>query len=295
MKEQVKEITQAPDRLEILKEIERLEREGKFDVDPEKDPPTIVLMPENVDYLNEKSNSKFKSKVAYRLAEKFLDGLLKENKLIIKEINGIENLQKVETGAIVTCNHFNPFDCFTVEKVFRISGQSKNKRLYKVIREGNYTNFPGFYGFLFRHCDTLPLSSNKRTMVEFLNAVDVILQRGDFILIYPEQSLWWNYKKPKPLKDGAYKIATKNNVPVIPIFITMEDSNIIGDDGFPVQEYTVNIEEPIYPDEQLSKKENINNMKEKNFEVWKDVYEEFYKIPLEYTTIKEKVSETDAK
>lgn len=295
MKEQVKEITQAPDRLEILKEIERLEREGKFDVDPEKDPPTIVLMPENVDYLNEKSNSKFKSKVAYRLAEKFLDGLLKENKLIIKEINGIENLQKVETGAIVTCNHFNPFDCFTVEKVFRISGQSKNKRLYKVIREGNYTNFPGFYGFLFRHCDTLPLSSNKRTMVEFLNAVDVILQRGDFILIYPEQSLWWNYRKPKPLKDGAYKIATKNNVPVIPIFITMEDSNIIGDDGFPVQEYTVNIEEPIYPDGQLSKKENINNMKEKNFEVWKDVYEEFYKIPLEYTTIKEKVSETDAK
>lgn len=295
MKEQVKEIGQAPDRLEILKEIEKLEREGKFDVDPEKDPPTIVLMPENVDYLQEKSNSKFKSKVAYRLAEKFLDGLLKENKLIIKGINGIENLQKVETGAIVTCNHFNPFDCFTVEKVFRISGQSKNKRLYKVIREGNYTNFPGFYGFLFRNCDTLPLSSNKRTMVEFMNAVDIILQRGDFILIYPEQSLWWNYRKPKPLKDGAYKMATKNNVPVIPIFITMEDSQIIGDDGFPVQEYTVNIEEPIYPDEQLSKKENINNMKEKNFENWKDIYEDFYKIPLEYTTIKEKVSETDAK
>ena len=295
MKEQVKEKVQAPDRLEILKEIEKLEREGKFDVDPEKDPPSIVLMPENVDYLQEKSNSKFKSKVAYRLAEKFLDGLLKENKLIIKEINGIGNLQKVETGAIVTCNHFNPFDCFTVEKVFRISGQSKNKRLYKVIREGNYTNFPGFYGFLFRNCDTLPLSSNKRTMVEFMNAVDTILQRGDFILIYPEQSLWWNYRKPKPLKDGAYKIATKNNVPVIPIFITMEDSNIIGDDGFPVQEYTVNIKEPIYPDEQLSKKENINNMKEKNFEIWKDTYEDFYKIPLEYTTIKEKVSETDAK
>lgn len=295
MKEQIKEIVQAPDRLEILKEIEKLEREGKFDVDPEKDPPSIVLMPENVDYLNEKSNSKLKSKVAYRLAEKFLDGLLKENKLIIKGINGIENLQKVETGAIVTCNHFNPFDCFTVEKIFRISGQSKTKRMYKVIREGNYTNFPGFYGFLFRNCNTLPLSSNKRTMVEFMNAVDIILQRGDFILIYPEQSLWWNYRKPKPLKDGAYKIATKNNVPVIPIFITMEDSQIIGEDGFPVQEYTVNIEKPIYPDEKLSKKENINNMKEKNFEIWKDIYEEFYKIPLEYTTIKEKVSETDAK
>ena len=46
----------------------------------------------------------------------------------------------------------------------------------------------------------LPLSSNKRTMVEFMKAVDTILQRGDYILIYPEQSMWWNYKKPKPLK-----------------------------------------------------------------------------------------------
>ena len=36
-------------------------------------------------------------------------------------------------------------------------------------------------------------------------------------------------------------------------------------------------------------------MKEKNFEIWKDIYENFYKIQLEYTTIKEKVSEADEK
>ncbi len=87
-----------------------------------------------------------------------------------------------------------------------------------------------------------------------MKAVDTILQRGDFILIYPEQSLWWNYRKPKPLKDGAYKMATRNNVPIIPIFITMQDSEIIGEDGFPVQEYIVNIEEPIYPDTNKTEK-----------------------------------------
>ena len=58
--------------------------------------------------------------------------------------------------------------------------------------------------------------------------------------------MWWNYRKPKPLKDGAFKLAARNNAPVIPIFITMEDSDIIGEDGFPVQEYIINIEEPIY-------------------------------------------------
>ncbi len=276
-------------RLEVLKKIEKLEEEGKFDVDAENDPPTIVLTPENIDYLRKKMTSKIKRVFANEVGERFLDNLLKNNKLIIKEIKGIENLSKVSTGAIVTCNHFNPFDCFTIEKVFRLSGKIEEKRLYKIIREGNYTNFPGFYGFLFRNCDTLPLSSNKRTMVEFMKAVDILLQKGDFILIYPEQSMWWNYRKPKSLKHGAFKMAVRNNVPVIPIFITMQDSDKIDDEGFPVQEYTVNIAEPIYPDENLSQRENTEMMLNKNFEVWKNIYEDFYGVPLEYTTKKELV------
>lgn len=282
-------VEKSQDRLEVLKRIEELEREGKFDVDAENDPPTIVLTPENIDYLRKKMTSKIKRVFANEVGERFLDNLLKNNKLIIKEIRGMENLNKVTTGAIVTCNHFNPFDCFTVEKVFRLSGKIEEKRLYKVIREGNYTNFPGLYGFFFRNCDTLPLSSNKRTMVEFMKSVDTLLQKGDFILIYPEQSLWWNYRKPKPLKPGAFKIAVRNNVPVIPIFITMEDSDMIGDDGFPVQEYIVNIAEPIYADENLPQKESIEKMLDKNFEVWKNIYEDFYGIPLEYTTKKEAI------
>lgn len=283
------------ERLKILEKIEQLEKEGRFDVDAEDDPPTIPLTPENVDYLKEKSISKFKNILANKVGERFLNDLLRDNKLIIKDINGMEHLQSVNTGAIITCNHFNPFDSFSIEQVFRLSGKSKEKKLYKVIREGNYTNFPGLYGFFFRNCDTLPLSSNKKTMIEFMKAVDTILQRGDFILIYPEQSLWWNYKKPKPFKNGAFKMAVKNNVPVIPIFITMEDSNIIGEDGFAVQEYTINIEKPIYQDESLSLKENAEMMKEQNYQIWKEIYEDFYKIPLEYTTKKEEVSVVNGK
>ena len=272
------------ERIKILKKIEEFEKNGTFDVDVEDDPPTIELTPDNVDYLNKKSTSKIKSMIANRMRKMYLNDLLKENKLIIKEVKGLENLQKVRSGAVLTCNHFNPFDSFAIEKVFRDAGQDKDKKLYKVIREGNYTNFAGLYGFFFRNCDTLPLSSNVETMKEFLKAIDEILKRKDFILIYPEQSMWWNYKKPKPLKVGAYRFAAKNNVPIIPIFITMQDSNIIGDDGFFVQEYIVNIGEPIYCDCNLSEKENANMMREKNAEVWKQIYEDFYKIPLEYST-----------
>ena len=290
---EVQVIEKSKERLEVLKRIKELEENGIFDVDVEDDPPTVPLTPEDVDYLRTSRKSRIKSRMAYRVAQWFVEDLLKDNKLIIKKINGIENLKNMKTGAIVTCNHFNPYDSFTIEKVFRLAGQHKNRKLFKVIREGNYTNFPGMYGFFFRNCNTLPLSSNKRTMIEFIKAVDVILKRGDFILIYPEQSMWWNYRKPKPLKNGAFNFAARNNVPVIPIFITMEDSDIIGEDGFPVQEYTVNIEKPIYPDENLTEKENTETMKEKNYEVWKNIYEDFYKMPLEYDTLenKERVNE----
>lgn len=276
-------VKQSEDRLAILDEIARLEREGKFDVDAENDPPTIPIMPGEVDYLNEKLTSKLKTTVANTLGLEFLKKLLRKNELLIKEINGLENIDNLDKGAIFTCNHFNPFDVFAVETAFR-SSNKKKKTMYKVIREGNYTNFPGFYGYLFRNSNTLPLATSPKAMEEFVKAVEKILADGDYILIYPEQSLWWNYKKPKPLKNGAFKLATKNNVPIVPIFITMKNSDIIGNDGFPILEYYINIEKPIYPDENATVKENTENMKNKNYEVWKKVYENFYNIPLEYTT-----------
>ena len=234
------------ERLEVLNRINEFEKEKKFDIDVENDLPAKPLEANEVDYLNKKLTSKINTKIANYIARKFIDKLIKNENMIIKEVLGLDNLSNLDTGFIITCNHFNPYDSFTIEKVFRMAGQDKYRKLFKVIREGNYTNFPGLYGFFFRNCDTLPLSSNKRTMIEFVKAVDTILKRGDFILIYPEQSMWWNYRKPKPLKNGAFHFAARSNVPVIPIFITMEDSEIIGEDGFPIQEYTVNIGKPIY-------------------------------------------------
>ena len=96
--------------------------------------------------------------------------------------------------------------------------------------------------------------------------------------------MWWNYRKPRPFKEGGFKIAVRNNVPVLPVFITQQDTKDIGPDGFLIQEYTVHIFEPIYPDKNKSKQENIKFMMEQNFNLWKDCYEKTYGIPLSYTT-----------
>lgn len=215
-----------------------------------------------------------------------VNSLINQKKLIIKDIKGLENMHGVETGALITCNHFNPYDCFTIEKVFRISGENKKRKIFKIIREGNYTNFPGMYGFFFRNCDTLPLGSTKKAMSSLLKAVDTLLKRGNFILIYPEQSMWLNYKQPKPLKNGVFNFAVKSKVPVIPTFITFNDSEIIGEDNNPVQEYTVHIGKPIYPDESLSPKDNIKMMRDANYKFWVDTYEKVYRNPVKYKTIK---------
>lgn len=269
------------EKIEIFKKIEYLEENGMFDIDPANDPETIPLQPDKVDYLGNKLSSKIGTYIANKVALKYINNLIKHKKLIIKDINGIEHINSLNSGFIITCNHFNPFDNFAIHKVIEKSNHYKKKKFYKVIREGNYTNFKGLYGYFFRHCNTLPLSSIKRTMINFISAVNKILNNGDIILIYPEQSLWLNYKKPKPLKNGAFKFATNNNVPILPCFITFNDSNIIID-GENIQEYTIHILKPIFPNEKLNTKENIEYMKNLNFELWKNVYETTYNKKLEY-------------
>ena len=240
-------------------------------------------MPEDINYIKKTLKERVKTKFAYRIARRFVYNLIEEKKLIIKEIKGIEHFQDLDSGAVITCNHFNAFDSFAIQMAYEAAEQPQ-RTFYRVIREGNYTSFPGFYGFLMRNCNTLPLSSNLETLKKFQEAIDNILRDGHFVLVYPEQSRWWNYRKPKPLKTGAFMFASKNNVPVLPCFITMQDSDIIGEDGFPVQEYTIHISEPIYPDSNLSTRKNTTEMMKKNYEVWKEIYEKEYQIPLTYLT-----------
>lgn len=271
----------AHDRLVVLGKIAQLEREGRFDVDVEEDPPTKELKPEDIDYLRKKLSSKIKTRLTYQAARCFMNNMIDNKKLIIKDIKGIEHFRNLNTGAIITCNHFNAFDSFAIQIAYEASGHKKRK-FYRVIREGNYTNFPGFYGMLMRNCNTFPLSSNMQTMKKFIISMETVLKKGHFVLFYPEQSMWWNYRKPKPLKNGAYKFAAMNNVPVLPCFITMQDSDILGEDGFYVQEYTIHVCEPIYPDIIKPRNETVENMRQKNFDVWKQIYEKTYDKPLSY-------------
>ncbi len=273
-------------RREVLQRIKEYELAGRFDEDVENDPEAPELTPDKVDYLCKKLSSKIGKRIANFIGDRYFLKLIKKDILVIDGVMGMEHLSVLKDGAVITCNHFSAFDNYVVFHCIR--KHLPRKYLYKVIREGNYTNFPGLYGYLFRHCDTLPLSRNRRTMMNFMSATNTLLQRGDSILIYPEQGMWWNYRKPRPFKVGGFKIAYRSKKPILPMFISMRDDEPLDGDGYPIQRMTLHIMPPIYPDETLGEKKGAEKMKDEAYACCKAKYEEVYGVPLTYTCDEQK-------
>lgn len=268
---------------QLLRKINDFELLKKFNDDIETDPPFKTLKPQDVRYINKKKIHIFKTFIANKIAINHIKKLIKKQELIIDEVIGLENLMNICTkqGCILTCNHFNPYDNFALHAILEDYLFSNRKHLYKVIREGNYS-FKGLYGFFFRNCNTLPLSSNFNTMKKFTKSLkEVLLDEKEIVLIYPEQSMWWNYKKPRPLKIGAFKYAQNFNVPIVPCFITMKDSNLVDKDGYKIQKYTIHFLEPIIPNNNTTP----NMLMDSNYLAWKKTYEDFYQEPLKYNQL----------
>ena len=249
----------APDREEVLRRIAEYEREGgeAFFRDVENDPPSRTLTPRDVDYLHVTAKYRingFFARIVEGTAAPFITG---RHRL---KIEGTENLANLRSGAVFTSNHFERFENLAVRRVSRLV--PGRHRFYKLIREGNYF-IPGFIGWLLRYADTLPLSSSVKTTALLGDAVSKILKRGDHLLVYPEQAMWWNYEKPRPLRIGAFHFAAKNGVPVVPCFVTLSPA----DPRLPVLPdnvaWTVHVGSPLYPDPTLSVRENAEIMREK--------------------------------
>jgi len=240
-------------RLNTIKRIEQLEQEGKFDVDAWENPPFTPIKPGEVDYFHKKLSTRIKAKFCSRAVEKFIKKEEKKKSGMIKEIIGAEKLESLTSGAVITSNHFHPFDSYPITRMLK---KLKNKKkLHIVIAEHNYAGAKGFYGYVFKNYNTIPLAQNREVMIECFKAINHYLTIGDLVLIYPEQAMWLNYKKPRPLKEGAFRFAAKANVPVVACFVTMTDSQYLDNDGAPVQEYTLHVIDVIYPKPELSYKE----------------------------------------
>lgn len=265
-------------RLQVLKDIEKYERLGEFDrhVDP-VDMSIALPVDESFPYIPHGF-----TKVKYALERSLYVNPFKKKanrSILCTQVFGKENLDGINS-AIITCNHVNKFDCLAVQYA------AEGHRVYTIAAKFN--NMKGFLGEMMRAGGMLPLSDNMEAMKNLNRAVTHYLAKGAYVACYPEQAMWWNYEKPRPFKDGAFSLAVINNVPIIPMFITFRHTGELDENGIEIKHFSIHVMKPIYPRNDLPRRQNVSYMRDENQRMCREKYEEVYGKPLEYAT------ETDA-
>ncbi len=264
-------------RRDVISAMRECEKNGTFDshVDPI---PEELIIPVTEDYHYPCNRTLFE-KIKYGLQKTFIvrPFTIYNSKVNYKlKVVGRENLKGLK-GAVLTCNHVDKFDCLAVKY------GARGHKTYVVAAPFN--NMKGFLGEMMRAGDMLPMNTTVHGTAMFNKVVErVIVKEKNFLLIYPEASMWWHYKKPRPYKDGAFYIAEKYNVPIVPQFLTYRESGKLDEEGLPILYYTLHIMPPIYPRPEYSKKENIAYLRESAYEACKNTYEKVYGTELKYET-----------
>lgn len=241
--------------------------------DPQVTDEDVKRVIEPFDTLRRNPINKIKAHIARRIAERETEARNKNTKIV-----GLENIEGIKGGAIITCNHFNVMDN-TIPRILAMKA-GKAKKFDIVVQETNIF-MEGFFGFLMKNANTLPVSRSASYMAKNLKpALKSLLGKGHFILIYPEQEMWFNYKKPRELRDGAYHYAAEFGVPIIPCFVTMENLDTVDAQGFFDVAHTLHVMPPIYPDSSLSVRENRIAMHERDRKLKLDCYERTYGYPV---------------
>lgn len=231
-------------------------------------------------------------KVSYSLKHMIANMTVsKYMKLLDKDITikGLENLKDLDLskGAIITSNHFNPLDTFIIRKLVE---KVLKKDLYIVIQDTNLA-MPGSLGFLMNYTSTIPVSKSPTYLAgTFKENLRSILNEGKIVLIYPEEEMWFNYRKIRPLKRGAYQYAAILNVPVISCFTKIIDTDIPDNEEFNKTIYELNVLGYLYPDKDISPRVNSINMLNEDYNLKKKAYEEAYNKSLDYTFSKEDIA-----
>lgn len=174
------------------------------------------------------------------------------------KIEGKENIDKINNGAITVSNHVLILDCAMV-------GLSlKSKKIYYTTQEGSF-KIP-FVRKLIKLLRAIPIPSqisNKKLLFE---EIDKLLKGGNLVHFYPEASLWPYCTKLRRFKGGAFNFAVRNDVPIVPIVFVFRDPKGIRKIFKRKKDVTLKILEPIKINEKsLTKNEAEELLKQQVF------------------------------
>ena len=204
-------------------------------------------------------------------------------KLINKdtEIIGIEKIPADLQGVIITSNHFGPLENTIIR---HLTNKLKRRKLNIISQTTNFA-MKGPIGFLMNYANTIPISTEPRYLArDFLSVMkEKLVEKKEAVLLYPEQEMWFNYRKPRPPKNGAFFYSTKLNIPIVSCFVEIVDKDKDDTDEFKKVKYILHILDVLYPDKSKSSKENVEHLAETDYRLKKECYEKVYEKPLSYT------------
>lgn len=274
-------------RTAVIENIRNAAEEGDFYRKVELDDPVLTTKEskEITDrYLADRNKASFKLKsFTARQAANIGSSLLNRQ----TEIIGEEKLPDLKNGAIITSNHFGPLENTVIRHLVRKHGK---KRLNIVSQVTNFA-MSGVIGFLMNYADTVPINEDFRYLAgDFLSVLKELLGKGEAVLIYPEQEMWFNYRKPRPPKRGAYHFAAKLNAPLISCFVEIVDTDEKDTDEFNKVKYRLHILDTLYPSDKKSPKENSIELCQKDYALKREAYERVYSKPLNYRFEKDDIA-----
>lgn len=182
------------------------------------------------------------------------------------------------SGFIITSNHFSPLE----NTVIRHFTNRIHRRLNIVSQVTNFA-MDGGIGFLMNYADTIPLSDNYHYLSRrLLPLLQERLQASETVLIYPEQEMWFHYRKPRPPKEGAYYIGARLGTPILSCFVEIIDLEEKDTAQFKKVRYILHILDLLIPDPAKSVHENCTAMAAADYTLKRNAYEKIYHKPLTY-------------
>ena len=267
-------------RIAVIKNIKNFAESGEFHNKVELGDPVLTAQESRQitdEYLENRNHLTFKVKTAFAIAlARCVTKIINKN----TKITGLEKIPKNLEGVIITSNHFGPLENTVIRHLTNNLGR---KKLAIISQTTNFA-MTGPIGFLMNYANTIPISTEPRYLArDFMSVLkEKLVVKKEAILLYHEQEMWFNYRKPRPPKNGAYFYAAKLNVPIISCFVEIVDLEQDDTEDFKKVKYILHVLDVLYPDAEKSTKENTEFLAQTDYQLKKQCYEKVYGKTLTY-------------
>jgi 1-acyl-sn-glycerol-3-phosphate acyltransferase len=216
-----------------------------------------------------------KTRIAVAFADYMTSKINKTTRIV-----GAEKIPSDIKGFIITSNHFSPLE----NTVVRYLTASLGRHDLNIIAQVTNFAMTGPIGFLMNYARTIPISTEPHYLARDFMALmrEKLVERGEVVLLYPEQEMWFNYRKPRPPKDGAYFFAAKLGVPIVSCFVEIDDLDEDETPEFKKTKYVLHVLDVLTPDPSRSLKENTEWLGKEDYRLKKECYENVYGRELDY-------------